>query len=88
MKVELHKMIGEPELENSPILILGNKQDLPNPMTEEEIEIALDLYLLPRNTVWKIHLCSAMSLADLHTGMDWITDGPFAKSQGFYSQKC
>lgn len=40
---ELSKMLEEKELENAPVLVLANKQDLPNAMTVQEITDKLQL---------------------------------------------
>merc|ERR1712053_49773 len=36
-KEELHRMLAEDELRNAPVLVLANKQDLPNAMNVDEI---------------------------------------------------
>ena len=42
-KDELEKMLQEPEMENVVLLVLANKQDLPNAMTATEITEKLEL---------------------------------------------
>jgi len=35
-KDELHQLMAKPQLANIPLLVLGNKNDLPNAVTDEE----------------------------------------------------
>ena len=34
---ELHKVINDPELQNAPLLVFANKQDMPGSMAKEEV---------------------------------------------------
>ena len=40
---ELHHMLGEPEMEKAALLVLANKQDLPNAMSASDVMHALEL---------------------------------------------
>lgn len=40
---ELHKMLSDEQLKNTIVLILGNKQDLPNALRADELRDQLDL---------------------------------------------
>ena len=40
---ELHELVSKPTLDGIPILILGNKSDLPDKMSVDELIDALDL---------------------------------------------
>ena len=46
---ELHRLINDPELKSKPLLILANKQDLPNAMTLDELRDKLALSELDEN---------------------------------------
>jgi signal recognition particle receptor subunit beta len=45
---ELIRLLSEPQLLGLPLLILGNKADLPTAMTQEEIEDFLDLKMIQK----------------------------------------
>lgn len=36
-KAELHQLLEKPQLANIPVLVLGNKNDLPNALTVEQV---------------------------------------------------
>ncbi len=36
-KTELHNLLQKPQLANIPLLVLGNKNDLPNALTVEQV---------------------------------------------------
>ena len=40
---ELHKIIRDPELEHSPILIFANKQDVAGALSQEEVQQQLKM---------------------------------------------
>lgn len=40
-KIELHSLLEKPQLVNIPILVLGNKNDLPKAFTTKELIVAL-----------------------------------------------
>ncbi|CAF1662428.1 unnamed protein product [Rotaria magnacalcarata] len=52
---ELHTMAYEDELRNIPILVLANKQDLPNAMSTDELrdKLALNKFTRERNGIYK-----------------------------------
>ena len=49
---ELNKLMSEDELKDCCLLIMANKQDLPNAMTLQEITKNLDLNNLPQTRSW------------------------------------
>lgn len=36
-KQELHNLLSKPQLESIPVLVLGNKKDLPNALDEKQL---------------------------------------------------
>eukprot|EP00512_Aurantiochytrium_limacinum_P002562 CAMPEP_0171503008 /NCGR_PEP_ID=MMETSP0958-20121227/10584_1 /TAXON_ID=87120 /ORGANISM="Aurantiochytrium limacinum, Strain ATCCMYA-1381" /LENGTH=185 /DNA_ID=CAMNT_0012038305 /DNA_START=13 /DNA_END=570 /DNA_ORIENTATION=- len=68
---ELHKLLHEDELRDSVILVLANKQDLPDAMTAAELADKLDLHSV-RSHQWYIQSTCATTGAGLHEGLDWI----------------
>jgi ADP-ribosylation factor protein 1 len=71
-KYELERFLSESELQNAPILILANKQDLPNALSVKEIEERLEIHKIQdRNVhVWG---CCATSGDGLYEGLDWLS---------------
>ena len=71
---ELRRTVAESELEGIPVLVLANKQDLPNAMTREEINKALmsDKSLRDRN--WCVFSVCATSGDGLYDALDWLTN--------------
>ncbi len=68
----LNKMLLEPELENSCVLVYANKQDLPGAMSAGEVAEALGLKNLKRK--WNVQGCSAIGGDGLQEGLDWVAD--------------
>ena len=53
---ELHHVMKDKELEGCILLVLANKQDLPNALSVDEITAQLDLPLLENNNIqWRRH---------------------------------
>ena len=53
------------------MLVLANKQDLPNKLTPAQVSEGLGLTSL-REREWQIMGCSALSGEGLFEGMDWL----------------
>jgi 50S ribosomal subunit-associated GTPase HflX len=70
---ELHKALGEVELEKVKVLVLANKQDLPQAMTVAEVSDKLQLKEI-KDKAWYIQSCSAVSGDGLSEGLDWLAD--------------
>merc|ERR1711906_5214 len=71
-KEELHRMLNEDELRDAVLLILANKQDLPNAMPVAEISQKLDLHTMS-NRKWYIQSACATSGDGLYEGLDWMS---------------
>lgn len=50
-RYELHRVMEDKELEGVTLLLLANKQDLPNALSVEEITAQLDLSSLENNAI-------------------------------------
>ena len=72
-KEELHRMLAEDELRDVILLVFANKQDLPNAMSETEIEERLGLNQL-RNRQWYIQSTCATTGDGLYEGLDWLSN--------------
>ncbi|XP_074308796.1 ADP-ribosylation factor 2-like [Silene latifolia] len=71
-KDELYKMLNEDELRDAVLLVLANKQDLPNVMTVSEIADKLGLQSL-RQRRWYVQSACATSGEGLYEGLDWLS---------------
>jgi len=72
-KTELSKLLNEPELEKAFVLILANKQDLPNSLTAQEITdlLGLGAQRTTRHEV-KVQPCCAVTGYGLEDGLSWM----------------
>ncbi|CAJ1434379.1 unnamed protein product [Effrenium voratum] len=71
-KEELEKMLGEQEMENAALLVLANKQDLPNAMPAAEVMEKLELQKL-QHRQWFIQSTCAPTGDGLYEGLDWLS---------------
>merc|ERR1712196_206582 len=69
---ELTKMLGEDEMRDAVLLVLANKQDLPNSMPAAEISEKMGLNNM-RNRQWFIQSACATSGDGLYEGLDWMS---------------
>ncbi|CAF4137239.1 unnamed protein product [Rotaria sp. Silwood2] len=70
---ELHKMANEELLNNLPILIFANKQDLPNILTLDEIKEKLNLSKLNEmKTKWHLQPSVALLNQGIDEGFQWL----------------
>ncbi|KAL7414271.1 ARF/SAR, partial [Mrakia frigida] len=70
-KRELMLMMNEDELRNAVLLVLANKQDLPNAISASEVVRLLGLPEL-RNREWYIQATWATRRDGLTDGLDWL----------------
>ncbi|PWA64480.1 small GTPase superfamily, Rab type [Artemisia annua] len=76
---ELHKLLNEDELRDAVLLVLANKQDLPNAMNAAEITDKLGLHSL-RKRPWYIQSTCATLGEGLYEGLDWLSKNIANKS--------
>jgi small GTP-binding protein len=69
---ELMKVLGEVEMRDAALLVLANKQDLPNAMPAAELTEKLGLQGF-RARRWYIQSTCATSGDGLYEGMDWMS---------------
>ncbi|GLU13513.1 hypothetical protein SLE2022_301460 [Rubroshorea leprosula] len=77
---ELHRMLSENELRDTTLLVLANKQDLPNAMNVSEITDKLGLHSL-RQRRWYIQATCATSGQGLYEGLDWLSSNTSSKAR-------
>eukprot|EP00448_Togula_jolla_P004230 CAMPEP_0170608752 /NCGR_PEP_ID=MMETSP0224-20130122/21753_1 /TAXON_ID=285029 /ORGANISM="Togula jolla, Strain CCCM 725" /LENGTH=236 /DNA_ID=CAMNT_0010934001 /DNA_START=80 /DNA_END=790 /DNA_ORIENTATION=- len=83
---QLEKMLEEDELQEAPLLVMANKQDLPNAMKVPAIVEALGLNRL-RGRQWYIQPTVAMTGSGLWEGLDWLMEAFKNKSKTNGSSK-
>eukprot|EP00028_Trichosphaerium_sp_Am-I-7-wt_P012083 CAMPEP_0168522528 /NCGR_PEP_ID=MMETSP0405-20121227/9402_1 /TAXON_ID=498012 /ORGANISM="Trichosphaerium sp, Strain Am-I-7 wt" /LENGTH=179 /DNA_ID=CAMNT_0008544149 /DNA_START=45 /DNA_END=584 /DNA_ORIENTATION=- len=71
--LELQKILREDELREAVVLVLANKQDLPNAMSVAEVTDKLGLHSL-RSRQWYIQATCATSGDGLYEGLDWLSN--------------
>lgn len=65
-------MLKEEELRECSLLVLANKQDLPNVMSAQEIVEYLELKTI-RHRCWNIQATCAKNGDGLVEGLDWLS---------------
>jgi ADP-ribosylation factor protein 1 len=70
--LELQRVLKEDELKDASLLVLANKQDMPNAMSVAEIADKLGLHSL-RTRKWYIQSTAATTGAGLYEGLDWLS---------------
>jgi signal recognition particle receptor subunit beta len=70
--LELQKLLREDELRDAALLVLCNKQDLPNAMSVAQVTDKLGLHSL-RSRQWYIQATCATSGDGLYEGLDWLS---------------
>lgn len=68
---ELDKLLSTDELRNVTVLVLANKQDLPQALNASEISKGLHLDAIKKQQ-WYIQPCSAVENWGLYEGLDWL----------------
>lgn len=68
---EIMRMMDE--LKDVVLLVLANKQDLPNAMDAAELTDKLGLHSL-NHRIWHLQATSAITGAGLYEGLDWLCD--------------
>ena len=70
---ELQLMLNEDELKDAVLLVLANKQDLPNAMNAAEITEKMGLHSI-RNRPWFIQATCATTGDGLYEGLEWLSN--------------
>lgn len=68
--IELFELLGENKLEEVPLLVYANKQDLPNSLASSELAEALGLHSI-KDRAWQIQACTAITGEGIKEGMEW-----------------
>lgn len=70
-KKQLQEVLVEERLVGATLLVLANKQDVPNSLTMEEIQEYLELDKI-KSHHWKIFPCSAITGKNILESVDWL----------------
>mmetsp|Transcript_8455 Transcript_8455/g.21350 ORF Transcript_8455/g.21350 Transcript_8455/m.21350 type:complete len:184 (+) Transcript_8455:218-769(+) len=70
---ELWKVLESPELATAVILVIANKQDLPNALSSEEVGNGMDLNKITTHP-WHIQPACATNGEGLDEGIDWLAE--------------
>ncbi len=68
---ELHALLQKSELDGIPLLVLGNKSDLPNKLSVDELIEAMDLKAVCHREV-SCYGISAKEETNLQAVMEWL----------------
>lgn len=68
---ELHSLLQKPELEGIPLLVLGNKSDLPNKLSVDELIEEMNLKAVSHREV-SCYGISAKEETNLDAVMQWL----------------
>lgn len=71
-QMEFQNVVNHADLEESSILVLANKADLPNAKSDAEITEAFQLHDLKKHD-WRLQRCCALTGDGLEEGLDWLT---------------
>ncbi|KAH0792270.1 putative ADP-ribosylation factor [Histomonas meleagridis] len=66
-------ILEKKESKNLPLLVLANKQDLPNALSPDEIENKLCLNTI-KDRPWKVQATSVYNEGGLREGLDWLVE--------------
>ncbi len=68
---ELHRMLADDLLRDARVLVLANKQDLPNALPAHKVADHLGLHSL-HGRQWYVQACSAANGSGLYEGLEWL----------------
>nr|CDS31046.1 ADP ribosylation factor arf [Hymenolepis microstoma] len=71
-KEELWAVLEADELKDAFLLVLANKQDLPNAMRPAEITEGLGLHKFPASRKWHVQATCAVNGEGIFEGLDWL----------------
>ncbi|KAF2892608.1 hypothetical protein ILUMI_13566 [Ignelater luminosus] len=69
--LELYELLADDKLENVPLLVYANKQDLPEALTASDLAQALGLPTI-KDRAWQIQACTASQGSGVREGMEWV----------------
>ncbi len=79
-RYELHDLLNDEKLNNVDLLVLANKQDLPNAMSSGEIADKLGLHTIKQHE-WNVQPTCANTGEGLYEGLEWLRQTLMEKNQ-------
>ncbi len=73
VREELWSVMTHEELLHVPVLVYANKQDMPRALKPAAVAEALAMPRLPRDRLWHVQGCTAVSGDGLFGGLDWLS---------------
>lgn len=71
---QLERILTEESLRDAVVLILANKQDLPNALTASDLVDIMELYNIDEERNWTIQSCSAHTGEGVEEGLNWLKE--------------
>lgn len=68
--IELYELLSDEKLQNVPLLVYANKQDLPHSLPASDLAQALGLPSI-KDRSWQIQSCIAIQGTGVKEGMEW-----------------
>jgi len=68
---ELHELLSKPSLKNIPLLVLGNKRDLPEALEERVLLERMNIETIKDREV-AFYTISAKNQDNIETAIDWL----------------
>ncbi|KAJ8917844.1 hypothetical protein NQ315_010756 [Exocentrus adspersus] len=69
--IELYELLSDDKLQDVPVLVYANKQDLPESLTAAELAQTLGLPTI-KDRAWQIQACTASEGIGVKEGMEWV----------------
>ncbi|CAL4081910.1 unnamed protein product [Meganyctiphanes norvegica] len=69
---ELHHLLDADELKDCPVLVLANKQDMPNAVSANKVQE--DLQLMEKAKTWYVQATNTITSEGLYEGIDWLAN--------------
>lgn len=69
--IELYELLTDDKLQDVPLLVYANKQDLPESLTASDLAQALGLPSI-KDRPWQIQACTAVRGEGVREGMEWV----------------
>lgn len=69
--IELYELLTDDKLQDVPLLVYANKQDLPESLTAADLAQTLGLPTI-KDRAWQIQACCAVQGEGVREGMEWV----------------
>ena len=82
---ELHQLLEEPELNGIPVLVLGNKNEIPSALSDEDLLVRMNLSAIEDRKI-NLTSISCKEKENIKTAIKWITSHskPVKNRSSFY----